>query len=125
MTGKPRIRLTRDVPSLQGIFKAGTVMEVLTVNVGDGYEHVGLFGRRTKVPRITGLPADAFEFVGDGEPLRVVGSAEPMPASAVPVVAVVAAATAADCVVKTGPLPSEIGSLDDLGSLEDFDLEGL
>lgn len=114
MTGKPRIRLTRDVPSLQGIFKAGTVMEVLTVNVGDGYEHEGLFGKRTKVPRITGLPADAFEFVRDGEPIRVVGSADPHP-----VKVAVYEPQKPEPQAKPEPQPPKELTLDDL------DLEGL
>lgn len=116
MTGKPRIRLIRDIPSLAGIFKAGTVMEILTVNVGDGYEHEGLFGKRMKVPRITGLPADAFEFVGDGEPMRVIGSAEPQPVKLMPI---------AEFIENAKPLVSEIGSLEDLDSLDGLDLEGL
>lgn len=114
MTGK-RIRLIRDIPSLAGIFKAGTVMEILTVNVGDGYESVGPLETRHKFPRITGLKAGDFEFVGDGEPIRVIGSAESLPVKAT-----------AGPVVK--PLVSEIGSLEDLDSLDsldDLDLEGL
>ena len=74
-----RVRLTRDIPSFGGTFKAGTVLEILSVNVGDGYESIGPFGRKTKVPRITGLPADSFEIVTDGEPVKVLGSAEPQP----------------------------------------------
>ncbi len=107
MTGK-RIRLIRDIPSLAGIFKAGTVMEILTVNVGDGYESVGPLETRHKFPRITGLKAEDFEFVGDGEPIRVIGSAEPQPVK-IPV----------SQQQQQQPKPSEEFTLDDL------DLEGL
>ncbi len=104
-----RVRLTRDIPSFGGTFKAGTVLEILSVNVGDGYESIGPFGRKTKVPRITGLPADSFEIVTDGEPVKILGSAEPQP--------------------QPKPQPSQPQiqpqTASDPNSLDDLDLEGL